>query len=594
VHALAVERPIHELRTALQGRRSPAAQQLRMAQDLAQRQPAEALRLAVLLQADPLFSPYGLLLEAAQSRTAARELIARGQHSQAVEAAQKALVVFQRATDSCPSPLAVRKLPEELGRTQAVSGEAYHAQQRWAEAQRAYENAFSHFASIDLLKGFLPETLGRYAEACARQVTPRKEAPGPLAPPACVEWLRRFVQLEGPRSPKAQAIAKHVPLEALGELSPPVPRRSQAPSAALDAQAFAQAMSLYQAQEFAQAAAAFQALLEVHPASPHVLRSRYWMGRSLARSEQPTEAQKIFKALVEDAPLTYYGLLAAAASGEDLQARIAPVTPKAMRRDPALTPCEHMRLERAEHFLAEGMRASVAEELQGLASREAARFSSPFVLYLAMLYSEAGDDPAAFQAVAELLRRKHPSALTPFTLELLFPPRHLELVKKYAAEHQLEPALVLSVMKQESSFRATAESGQGAIGLMQLLPSTAEQLEKGVSKQLFQVEPNIRVGTKYLRKLLNYFCGNRALALAGYNAGMRKVANWKTQGLAEGELIDFVEAIPLRETRDYVAQIIRNHYWYSSRILGAKAPPLEHFWNSEDAAATRPGRCPRK
>jgi soluble lytic murein transglycosylase len=249
-------------------------------------------------------------------------------------------------------------------------------------------------------------------------------------------------------------------------------------------------------------------------------------------------------------------------------------------------------VERAEHFLAEGMMASAAEELQGLATREVARFGSSFLLYLATLHSEAGDDPVAFQAVAELLRRRHPGALTPYTLRLLFPPRHLELVQKYATEHKLEPALVLSVMKQESSFRPTAVSGQGAVGLMQLLPSTAEELEKGVSQQLSQVEPNIRVGTKYLRKLLDYFCGNRALVLAGYNAGMRKVTNWRKQGLSQEELIDFIEAIPLRETRDYVAQIIRNHYWYSSRIIGTKPEPLDYFWSSGAAAKT--GRCAPK
>ncbi|MDY7229347.1 transglycosylase SLT domain-containing protein [Hyalangium rubrum] len=585
------ERSIEDLRIALQGRRSPAAQQLRLAIEATPRQPAETLRLAVLLQQDPLFAPYGLQLEAANSRTSAREFILLGKHAEALEAAQKALTLFQRASDNCPSPLAVRKLPEELGRTQSVAGEAYHGQQQWAEAQRTYESAFAHFAASGLLKSFLPETLGRYAEACARQVPPSKTR-GVALSPSCLEWLRRFVQLEGQSSPKAQAIAKHVALKALGDLRPPASARTPAPSAALDTQAFAQAMDLYRARKFEQASSAFQALPETYPTSPHVLRSRYWRGRSLAQSKKPKEAKQVFQALVEDAPLTYYGLLAALASGEDLQARIASLTPKASTRDPVLTQCEFTRVERAEHFLSEGMGTSAAEELQGLATREVARFGSSFLLYLAMLHSEAGDDPVTFLAVSELLRRKHPSALTPFTLRLLFPPRHLELVQKYATEHQLEPALVLSVMKQESSFRPTAVSDQGAVGLMQLLPSTAEEMEKGIGKQLSQVEPNIRVGTKYLRKLLNHFCGNRALALAGYNAGMRKVANWRKQGLVQDELIDFIEALPVRETRDYVSQIIRNHYWYSSRVIDTKPLPMEHFWSSGASAKTQKGRCP--
>ncbi|HEX8704545.1 MAG TPA: transglycosylase SLT domain-containing protein [Myxococcaceae bacterium] len=591
VDPLLLDRSVEELLRQLAERRAPVVQQLRTAQELAQRLPAQAIPQAVLLQQDPLFLPYGLHLEAMSSRALVRGFIDQGQHPQALEAATRALSLFQQAADSCPSPLVARKLPEELGRTQALAGEAHHAQQQWAEAQRSYEGAFANFASAELLGSFRPETLGRYAEACARQAAPSAKGQRPALAPTCLEWLRRFVQLEGPRSPETQAIVKHVPLELLGPLPPPTRQPVPPSTPALDTEAFVQAMSLYRAKKFAEAASAFQTLVESYPASSHVLRARYWRGRSLSRSAKAKEAKQVFQALVEDAPLTYYGLLAAVASGENLQARIARSAPKAASRDPALTVCERTRVERAEHFLAEGLGAAAAEELQGLATREVARLGSSFLLYLATLHSEAGDDPAAFTAVSELLRRKHPSAFTSYTLQLLFPPRHLELVQKYAAEHKLEPALVLSVMKQESSFRPTVVSGQGAVGLMQLLPSTAEDLEKGISPQLSQVEPNIRVGTKYLRKLLDYFCGNRALVLAGYNAGLRKVSTWRTQGLGGDELIDFIEDIPLRETRDYVSQIIRNHYWYSSRILGTKPEPLDHFWTT---VATKTGRCAPK
>lgn len=214
----------------------------------------------------------------------------------------------------------VRKLAEELGRTQALAGEAHHAQQQWAEAQRSDESAFAHFASVELLGSFRPESLGRYAEACARQVP---------APASCLEWLRPFVQREGPRSPRAQAISAHVPLAALGPLPPPAPRQRPVPTSALDAQAFAEAMDLYRARKFAQAASAFQALPEAYPASSHLLRARYWWGRSLARSGKSQEARQVFKSLVEDVPLTYYGLLAAVAAREDLQARIVSTLPKA-------------------------------------------------------------------------------------------------------------------------------------------------------------------------------------------------------------------------------------------------------------------------
>ncbi|WP_163995627.1 lytic transglycosylase domain-containing protein [Pyxidicoccus caerfyrddinensis] len=585
VDALTTERAVEPLRDAVQTRRSPAARHLRLALEAVPRQPAETLRVAALLQEDPLFLSYGLQLEAASSRTMARELLAGGKRAEALEAAKKAIALYQRVAESCPSPVAERKLPEELGRTEALAGEAWHGQQKWAEAQQLYESAFAHFATAGLLTSFLPETLGRYAESCARQAKPSVS-------PTCVEWLRRFVQLEERGAPKTLAIAKHVPLESLGPFPPAEPRTPAALTVAPDTQAFTDAMALYRARKFGDAAAAFQALAETYPTSAHVLRARYWRGRAFGQGKKLKESRAVFKALVEDAPLTWYGLLAAGASGVDLQARISRTPAKAAARDAALVPCEQQRVARAEHFLAEGMAPLAAEELQGLATREPARLGAPFLLYVAMLHSEAGDDPSAFQAVSELLRRKHPDALTPFALRLLFPPRHLELVQKYAAEHGLEPALVLSVMKQESSFRINAESGQGALGLMQLLPGTAEGLEKGAGGQLLQVEPNIRVGAKYLRYLLDYFCGNRALALASYNAGMGRVNGWKKQGLLGTDLIDFVESIPVRETRDYVSQIIRNHYWYSSRVIGTKARPLDHFWSSGAKAKT--GRCAAK
>lgn len=89
------ERSIEELRRELQDRRSPVVQQLRVALEVAQRQPAEAIPRAVLLQQDPLFLPYGLHLEATSSRTVARELLAQGKPPQALEAATRSLTLFQ-------------------------------------------------------------------------------------------------------------------------------------------------------------------------------------------------------------------------------------------------------------------------------------------------------------------------------------------------------------------------------------------------------------------------------------------------------------------------------------------------------------------
>jgi soluble lytic murein transglycosylase len=119
------------------------------------------------------------------------------------------------------------------------------------------------------------------------------------------------------------------------------------------------------------------------------------------------------------------------------------------------------------------------------------------------------------------------------------------------------------------------------MGLMQLMPTTAVETIPTVPRsELTEPEPNIRVGTTYLRKVLNRFNGNIALALAGYNAGPNAADRWyKALGPKKG-LLEFIETIPYKETREYVATIIRNYFWYSKLLNGETPKSLGYFWNT--------------
>ena len=103
------------------------------------------------------------------------------------------------------------------------------------------------------------------------------------------------------------------------------------------------------------------------------------------------------------------------------------------------------------------------------------------------------------------------------------PPEFVELANQAAAENQLDPGLVLSVMGTESGFRPNAVSPKKAKGLMQLMDDTAKRF--GV-KDVFEPADNIRGGARYLRWLIDYFDGDVALALAGYNAGEQAVTRY--------------------------------------------------------------------
>lgn len=121
------------------------------------------------------------------------------------------------------------------------------------------------------------------------------------------------------------------------------------------------------------------------------------------------------------------------------------------------------------------------------------------------------------------------------------------LIEQYSAKNGLDSAFVKAVIKQESGFQPKVTSSCGAMGLMQLMPATANSL--GV-KDAYDPEQNIAGGTKYLKGLLDRFGGDKSLALAAYNAGPNAVA--KYNGIP-----------PYKETQNYVKNIMSMYQKYN-------------------------------
>ena len=119
-------------------------------------------------------------------------------------------------------------------------------------------------------------------------------------------------------------------------------------------------------------------------------------------------------------------------------------------------------------------------------------------------------------------------------------PEYTPLVRASATLHQLNPELIKAVIRQESAFRPCAVSEKGAMGLMQIMPETAQSLK---TADPFDPAQNIEAGASYLKQMLKRFKGDLRLALAAYNAGPEKVDGDKP-------------AVPdIPETRDYVDSI---------------------------------------
>lgn len=143
--------------------------------------------------------------------------------------------------------------------------------------------------------------------------------------------------------------------------------------------------------------------------------------------------------------------------------------------------------------------------------------------------------------------------------ELTYPLRYASIIRREARVEDLDPALIAAVIYAESKFDARTSSA-GALGLMQILPSTSRYLANLSGGTQFRVadlaEPavNIAYGSYYLRYLLDRYGGSETLALAAYNAGATNVDTWLAVTRSRGEPFDLA-AIPFSQTRAYVAKV---------------------------------------
>ncbi|MET3131086.1 soluble lytic murein transglycosylase [Oxalobacteraceae bacterium GrIS 1.11] len=184
---------------------------------------------------------------------------------------------------------------------------------------------------------------------------------------------------------------------------------------------------------------------------------------------------------------------------------------------------------------------------------------------------------------------------------LRFPLHHEAELRAQSQRNGLDPAWVAAQTRAESSFMPKARSGADARGLMQLLPGTgaltAQRL--GLAWQggdsLYDPITNLRLGTAYLRQMLDRFGGAPYLAIAAYNAGPRAVERWRA---ARPQLDPdfFIETIPYKETRDYVTRVLGFSVIYDWR-LNASAAPLEQRMTgrpADEPGGRKPFSCPAK
>ncbi len=333
-----------------------------------------------------------------------------------------------------------------------------------------------------------------------------------------------------------------------------------APGSVADAAFLAGFIALERLHDPERALAQFRSVAAIARAAVSQARAQYWLGRALqAAGRDPSAAYAAAAAF----PLTFYGqraALAGGASADALAARIRGL------KDP-----EFSRSQAFGFVDGELVRAAIL-----LAGWGEARRASTFLLRA----DAAAPDPASRSVDARL------------ALGLGLPDVAVAIARAAGREGgalpeagwplpldpppgSLDPAVTLGLIRQESSFDVGAASRAGARGLMQLMPATAESVARSLGEQTSLVAlttdaaHNMRLGTAYLRAMLDQFGGSLPLAAAAYNAGPNRVSAWLAASgdprAGEIDMLDWIELIPLTETRNYVQRVLENVVIYQAK-----------------------------
>lgn len=342
-------------------------------------------------------------------------------------------------------------------------------------------------------------------------------------------------------------------------------------------------MALVLAEKWSEALEKFRQFSKDFLDSEQIDRALYWEARCLKQLGKTQEAKEKFAALLERFPLSYYGLQAALNLETPLPSLLSSTPPLELKEiEGILLPRQWYSLWRLRALVEADAPALAREEAEYLFNQRPAgttlgQESAASSLALAKLYFASTYYLGAFtQFFSAYLADK--SVLHANNLPFLFPAVFEKEIAAAAAESDLDPNVILSLTKQESAFIPDALSRSDAMGLMQIIMPTAKEIDPKLTRDtLNDPATNVRAGASYLRKLLDKYNGNLALALAAYNAGPNRASQWQRK-LLESPMMNkefqvdvFIDTIPFTETRRYVGSILRNLAWY--RVLQKQEIP---------------------
>jgi soluble lytic murein transglycosylase len=158
---------------------------------------------------------------------------------------------------------------------------------------------------------------------------------------------------------------------------------------------------------------------------------------------------------------------------------------------------------------------------------------------------------------------------TAFIGKKIYPIYYQKEIKESAEKHNIDPFLIAALIRVETNYKYHLESSKGAMGLMQIMPDTANWIAEAAKVQTFipadllKPDVNIFLGAWYMSWLTKHYNGNVVYAIAAYNAGQGNVNQWKNNGIWDGRETN-LDPIPFGETRHYVQRVLYYYHKYQN------------------------------
>ena len=303
-------------------------------------------------------------------------------------------------------------------------------------------------------------------------------------------------------------------------------------------------------------------------------KATFWAGKWATQLGKQEEAQAAFRKTIAHAPQSYYAWRSALALGWN----VGSFTNVGQSNFPLQFPPANSPLPVGSEVLKELFLLGQYEDAWTILQSEIVNPQELTVqeqFLEGLLLVRLGENSAGIKQIWDLALRQIPQDRQEWQLLRknpsywygLFPFPYQQTILNNSQQEQINPLLIVSVMRKESSFAPKVNSWAGAVGLMQIVPNTAQWVAQQIDLpdySLTKPEDNITIGTWYLAHNHQRYDNNSLLAIASYNAGTGNVSSWKKRySLKDPDL--FVEQIPFPETKDYVEGVFSN-YWNYLRL----------------------------